>query len=276
LQDLRIRSTLSGSDFLPLAVKLDTLYGQFAMLRSLSSQAAPAREAEPAQSDAPVTENGTQIIEAPKFIAEMMQKPQAPQRMAAAGSLDSTLSTLTDMVAQEHHKTVVLECSGLQLVPPRYQATIKNIAIQLIRNAVVHGVETPAEREDAGKPAHGTLNLEFKTAADNSFELLFQDDGRGLDPETVRRVAVDRGLLSKEDAARLRDRQAIKLIFKSGFSTLPDEPGAPKHGSGMSLVRRYVHESGGKIALASLLGHETRFKVTLPTIELPAEAQEVA
>jgi two-component system, chemotaxis family, sensor kinase CheA len=67
LQELRSRETLSGSDFLPLAVKLDALYGQFAMLRSLTSQASPVREAEPAAPEARVTENGTQIIEAPQF-----------------------------------------------------------------------------------------------------------------------------------------------------------------------------------------------------------------
>jgi len=66
------------------------------------------------------------------------------------------LRALTDHVAQEHDKTVVLDCRGMQLVPPRYQATIKNVAIQLIRNAVMHGVETPAARRGIGKPAHGT------------------------------------------------------------------------------------------------------------------------
>jgi two-component system chemotaxis sensor kinase CheA len=274
LQDLKSRSTLSGSDFLPLAVKLDTLYGQFAMVRSLTSQAAPAREAERAPGDAPVTDNGTQIIEAPKFIAEMAARAGAePKRMAAAGSLESTLATLTEMVAQENHRAVILECTGLQLVPSRYQATIKNIAIQLIRNAVVHGIEPADERETANKPAVATMNLEFRTTADHGFELLFQDDGRGLNPENVRSVAVARGLLSAEDAARLRDRQAIKLIFKSGFSTMTDTPGDPKHGAGMSLVRRYVHEAGGKIALASLMGHETRFKVTLPAVDQSADAQ---
>jgi two-component system chemotaxis sensor kinase CheA len=275
LQDLKSRSTLSGSDFLPLAVKLDTLYGQFAMLRSLTSQAAPARDAEQVEADVPVTENGTQIIEAPKFIAEIAARAAAaePKRMAAAGSLESTLTTLTEMVAQEHHKTVMLECIGLQLVPSRYQATIKNIAIQLIRNAVVHGIEPAEERETASKPAIATLNLEFKAASDHGFELLFQDDGRGLNPENVRSVAVARGILRAEDAARLRDRQAIKLIFKSGFSTMTDMPGEPKHGAGMSLVRRYVHEAGGKIALASLMGHETRFKVTLPAVDQSADAQ---
>jgi signal transduction histidine kinase len=64
----------------------------------------------------------------------------------------------------------------------------------------------------------------------------------------------------------------IKLIFKSGFTTLQDTGTDPKHGAGMSLVRRYVHEAGGKIALASLPGHETRFKVTLPALEVAGQA----
>jgi signal transduction histidine kinase len=274
LQELRSRETLSGSDFLPLAVKLDALYGQFALLRSLTSQASSAREADAAPPDARVTENGTQIIEAPKFLAELAQHAQpAAQRMAAAGSLESTLTTLTDLVAQENHKTVILACSGLNLVPTRYQATVKNVAIQLIRNAVVHGIETVAERETAGKSANATLRLEFKAVPENGFELSFQDDGRGLDPDRVRGVAIAKGIVTQEEASRLRDRQAIKLIFKSGFTTLANNDGETKHGSGMSLVRRYVHEAGGKIALASMVGKETRFKVTLPLLEAAADAQ---
>jgi len=283
LQELRSRETLSGSDFLPLAVKLDALYGQFALLRSLTSQASSAREAEPAPPDARVTENGTQIIEAPKFLAELARHAQhaqhaqpaqpAAQRMAAVGSLESTLTTLSDLVAHENHKTVILACSGLNLVPTRYQATVKNVAIQLIRNAVVHGIETAAERETAGKPANATLRLEFKAVPGNGFELTFQDDGRGLDPDKVRDVAVAKGILTQEEASRLRDRQAIKLIFKSGFTTMANNDGETRHGSGMSLVRRYVHEAGGKIALASMLGKETRFKVTLPVPEIAADAQ---
>ena len=280
LQELRSRGALSGSDFLPLAVQLDQLYGQFALLRSLSAQSGPAAEAEEDSPETRMTENGTQIIEAPKFLAQMAQKAQTTQnstapkahRMAPAGSLDSTLAALTELVAQEHKKTVVLDCIGIQLVPPRYQATIKNVAIQLIRNAVMHGVESSPARLSSGKPAHGTLHLEFKTLPDQSFELHFQDDGCGLDPDRVRATAVAKGLLSEEAASRLRDRQAIKLIFKSGYTTLESAPGEAPHGSGMSLVRRYVHEAGGKIALATLLGHETRFKVTLPALAA-ADAQ---
>jgi two-component system chemotaxis sensor kinase CheA len=138
----------------------------------------------------------------------------------------------------------------------------------------MHGIETPAARQAAGKPAHGTLRLEFKSLAERGYELLFEDDGCGLDPDRVRATAIARGVISGEAAARLRDREAIKLIFKSGFTTLATAPGDTTHGSGMSLVRRYVHEAGGKIALASLLGHETRFKVSLP--HLAGAAVEVA
>jgi two-component system, chemotaxis family, sensor kinase CheA len=268
LQELRSRGELSGSDFLPLAVKLDQLYGQFAQLRSLCSQAGPVAEPDTSAPETRVTVNGTQIIEAPKFLAEMAQRAAAPkaQRMVQAGSLESTLMALTELVAQEHDKKVVLNCVGMQLVPSRYQATIKNVAIQLIRNAVMHGIELAVARTAAGKPPHGTLHLEFKAMPDQSFELHFQDDGGGLDADKVRTTAVARGLLTADAATRLRDRQAIKLIFKSGYTTLPTGPGEAPHGSGMSLVRRYVHEAGGKIALATLLGHETRFKLTLPAL----------
>jgi chemotaxis protein histidine kinase CheA len=66
------------------------------------------------------------------------------------------------------------------------------------------------------------------------------------------------------------------LIFKSGYTTLASASGEAPHGTGMSLVRRYVHEAGGKIALATLLGHETRFKVTLPAVAQAADDAQVA
>src|SRR6202034_3565508 len=100
--------------------------------------------------------------------------------------------------------------------------------------------------------------------------------GCGLDPDRVRATAIAKGLITEDAATRLRDRQAIKLIFKSGYTTMASTPGEAPHGSGMSLVRRYVHEAGGKIALATLLGHETRFKVTLPAVAAAADDAQVA
>jgi two-component system, chemotaxis family, sensor kinase CheA len=276
LHELRSRPALSGSDFLPLAVKLDDLYGQFALIKTLSSGAGSPRPAEAAPPGGGMTANGTQVIESPKFMADAARVVPGAQLSAPAGSLESTLRSLTDHVAQEHNKTVALQAIGLALVPSAYQSAIKNIAIQLIRNAVMHGIEPPAARVVAGKAPNGTMRLEFKNLASGSFELLFEDDGCGLNPEEVRSTAIARGILTGESAARLRDRELIKLIFKSGYSTLENTPGEPAHGTGLALVRRYVHEAGGKVALASLLGHETRFKVTLPPLAAAAPALELA
>lgn len=267
LQQLRGRSTLSGNDFLPLAMQLDQLFSQFTLLRSLTQSAAAPRPTAVTPAPAPVhmTDNGTEILATPQFLAQ-----QAP-----AGSLESTLVALTEHIAAEYGKSVRLDCRGLQKVPAIYQAAVKNIAIQLIRNAVMHGIETPAEREQSGKPAQGALDLHFGALPDGTYDLRFQDDGRGVDPALVRRIAIERGLITQDVAQRLRDRQTIKLIFKDGFTSLTssgtaaDSEGAA-HGAGLSLVRRYVHDAGGKVALASDPGKETRFKVSLPVIDKEA------
>jgi two-component system chemotaxis sensor kinase CheA len=187
------------------------------------------------------------------------------QQVAVAGSLDGALQAMTEHVAHEENKKVVLESRGLQSVPTRYQSAIKNVAVQLIRNAVMHGIEPAENRTAAGKAAHGTLRLEFKLQ-DDHYEFLFEDDGCGLNADLVRATAIARGVVSGEAAARMRDREAIKLIFRSSYTTLGTSPSDKTHGMGMSLVRRYIHEAGGKIALASLPGHETRFKIVLPAL----------
>jgi two-component system chemotaxis sensor kinase CheA len=269
LQDLRLRSGLSGSDFLPLAVKLDQMYGQFTLVKTLTAATGPLHEPDAAGLGQPTTNGGTAIMEAPNFApAAADPKPKSmpgAHQAAPAGSLGSTLQALTEHVAQQNNKQVLLETSGLQLVPQKYLALIKNVAIQLIRNAVMHGIEPPALRKSLGKNARGTLRLEFRTK-DENFELLFEDDGCGLDPDQVRATAIARGVLTEDAASRLRDREAIKLIFKSRFTTLADSKADTNHGAGMSLVRRYVDEAGGKIALASLAGHETRFRIVLPPV----------
>ena len=253
VHELRDRPTLSGSDFLPLAVKLDALLGRLALLRTLTRNAMPASA--PGENRA-VTDNGTQILDAPRFLAAVVAPP-------TPGRLEAALASLTEHIGEEHGRRVHIEFTGLDVVPAAYRPMVKNVAIQLIRNAIIHGIEPAEAREAAGKPSIGTLRLAFVRQATGAYELRFQDDGRGIDPVRVRRTAVECGLLRPDAAAALSDRQAIKLIFKSGYASGTSDGDAPTR-RGLLLVRRYVDDAGGRLALASEPGRNTRFKVLLP------------
>jgi two-component system chemotaxis sensor kinase CheA len=285
LVNLKKAEILTGTDFLPLAVRLDELFAQLALMRNMINASRGAARAEPpvsfekAHNGSRMSDNGTEIIEPAKLAALLAQAKEAipsASRHAPSGGLESTLQSMTEHVAQSQQKKVALICDGLADVPVAYQGLVKNIAIQLIRNAVVHGIETPEERKAAGKPAAGRLTLKFTRCEDRSFHLSFGDDGRGLDSELLRRIAVVRGLITPEAAERLTHRQAIKLIFKKGFSTV-EEPGDDgSRGMGMTLVRRYVSDAGGHVGLASEPGKHTRFRVALPPLEGAQDESQVA
>lgn len=297
VMDLKKTESLSGSDFLPLAVRLDELFAQLALMRSMTSSATAPRSASPApapvvapmslpailEQHAPrVTDNGTEIIEAPRLAALTAAAAAAASgvahapvtRAAPAGGLESALLSMTEHVAQANDKSVALTCSGLADVPVHYQGVVKNIAIQLIRNAVMHGIETTEERTASGKPTFGSLTLSFEQRLDDSFQLSFVDDGRGLDAALLREAAVAKGIITADAAQKLPDRQAIKLIFKKGFSTATESNAEGGRGIGMALVRRYVAENGGRVGLASVLGSQTRFRITLPPAPAPESASE--
>jgi chemotaxis protein histidine kinase CheA len=159
---------------------------------------------------------------------------------------------------------------GLDRVPENYRRAVKDITIQLVRNAVVHGIETPDERTRANKSEIGTLGVEFATRGSDGFELVVQDDGRGLQLDRIKEVAVERGLITAEQAAALDPRQTMALIFRPGFSTADRVTTDAGRGAGMDLVRILVAELGGRVGLASAGGRFSKFKIWLPATERAA------
>jgi two-component system chemotaxis sensor kinase CheA len=276
LLDLRGRPVLSGNDFLPLAVKLDELFVQFSLVQSLTRTIEAPRTMDPTgEADGPSrpTIAGSDRTVAPKFVAQLLERNgTAVPESAAAGTLAHTFARLTENAAQEFGRSVTLQCIGLEEIPPDYQSTVKNVGIQLIRNAVMHGIESSAERATFGKPPIGRLTLAFSTLADGSYELIFEDDGRGIDPDTVREIAISKALLTPGAAVSLGDRQVLKFIFKAKFTTLDHAPGEKRHGTGLAFVRRYVHDVGGIISIGSEPGRAARFKVSLPPLASGAVA----
>jgi two-component system sensor histidine kinase and response regulator WspE len=133
----------------------------------------------------------------------------------------------------------------------------------MLRNAIDHGIEAPAERARAGKPALATLRLEARHWA-GMLTVMVSDDGRGIDPEKVRRKVVERGLVPPATAATMSDVDVLDWLFRPGFSTADEVSLVSGRGVGLDVVRSVVQEIGGSVRLASELGKGTSFHLQLP------------
>lgn len=135
--------------------------------------------------------------------------------------------------------------------------------LHLVRNALDHGVETPAAREAAGKPARATLRLAARAQGDTVL-VEVTDDGRGLDLARIRQKAVERGLIAAEAAAALEDAAAAELVFLPGFSTAATVSDVSGRGVGMDAVRAAVGRLGGRVTLRSQPGAGLTVSLALP------------
>ena len=266
LQELRGRQTLSGNDFLPLVVKLDDLFGHLAQVREMVGRLADLRiamtgdadnAALPADRDNDFGPEGTLVQPAPVLTAR--------ESVSASDGLESSLKSLAERIASELGKRVKVACVGLEQVPRDYRRAIKDISIQMVRNCMAHGIETPAERASAGKAPGGSITLKFENRGNEGYEFVCQDDGRGLSAEKLKETAVKRGLMTAEQAAVLDDRRALSLIFMAGFSTQEQVTRDAGRGVGMDIVRNLIQELGGKVGVSTTVGRFARFRIWLPS-----------
>ncbi len=275
LNKLRDKRTLSGNDFLPLAVKLDDLLSHLAILGEVAGRLRAWR-LENGISDLPpvdatqrsATATGTTIRQ-PRIRAKL----EAAAAAAAGGTTISqpkparlsdlspeSLVEMSKFLAEMYAKNVSLVCVGLEEVPSHYRKTVEKILGQLIHNAIRHGVETPADRANEDKPEIGTVSVQFSRAGADGYQLSVQDDGRGLDHDKIRAEAVRHGVLTAEAAAKIDPRKLASLIFRPGFTTV----GEGARGIGMDVVRELVTKVGGRVGIATKPGEYTRFRITLP------------
>ncbi len=141
--------------------------------------------------------------------------------------------------------------------------TMSEPLLHLVRNALDHGIGTPAERTAAGKPAEATLRLAARSLG-GIIEITVSDDGRGIDPEAIRSAAIKRNIIDADAARRLRDDEMLELIWQAGFSTSAIITDVSGRGVGMDIVRTAVADIGGHVSVDSELGVGTTFTLTLP------------
>jgi chemotaxis protein histidine kinase CheA len=166
------------------------------------------------------------------------------------------LQALSQQVARSLRKQVRLTARVTEstLSAPIAQA-LREALPQLIRNAVVHGIEPPEERVGLGKPAMGELRLEIARGQDGQLEVSLHDDGRGIEVPEIRRRAAQLG----GDAARLTDAQVLGMIFDPNFSTASDVTEHAGRGVGLALVRQIAEKAGARLRVMTQPSAYTRF-----------------
>ncbi|MDP3036851.1 MAG: chemotaxis protein CheA, partial [Rhodocyclaceae bacterium] len=135
--------------------------------------------------------------------------------------------------------------------------------IHLIRNAVDHGVEGPQERLAAGKPEKSQVRLEARQEGDH-IVLIVADDGKGMNAEKLRAKALEKGIITDEEANSMDERQSFNLVFLPGFSTMEVASDVSGRGVGMDVVRTNIQKLNGSIEIKSVPGKGTSFVISLP------------
>ncbi len=186
-------------------------------------------------------------------------------RMLPLSVVFDPLAQMTRDLAHSLGKQVTCRVRGSEIELDRQMIDcLSNPLIHLLRNALDHGLETPGERQAAGKPAQGQLSLEAWQDG-SSVVIEMRDDGAGICLTTVRQKALTKQLLSEEQLLTLTEQETLELIFLPGFSTKPLITDFSGRGVGMDVVKRTViDELNGDLRLTSQAGKGTRFTLRLP------------
>ena len=182
--------------------------------------------------------------------------PEPPSQQPAMAAMVANLRSLSERVAQSVGKQVQLSAYVDDLaLPAGVERVLREALPQLVRNAVIHGIEVPADREKLSKSPVGQLHLHIERTDDGMIQISVSDDGRGIAVSDVRkRIAQIRG-----DAAQLSDAQVMAYIFDPHFSTASEVTEHAGRGVGLSLVRQIAEKAGAKLKVITQPNVSTRF-----------------
>ncbi|MDQ2800867.1 MAG: chemotaxis protein CheA, partial [Armatimonadota bacterium] len=215
----------------------------------------------------PRDEEAAQLLETTHRIARVTAELQDQIMRARMLPIDGVFQRMPRMVrdlAQKTGKEIKFEMSGGETELDRtVLEVLSDPLIHLLRNSVDHGVEPPDARAEAGKPVIGLVTLSARHE-ENHIVIEIEDDGRGMDPQKLKESAVRKGLITEASAGAMSDRDAMGLIFASGFSTAATLSDISGRGVGMDIVKSNLEKVGGRILVDSVIGRGSRFTIHLP------------
>lgn len=167
-------------------------------------------------------------------------------------------------LARQLKKEIILELVGEETdLDKNLVEALADPLVHLVRNAVDHGIESPEEREASGKSRGGKVILAAEQEGDHIL-LSISDDGKGMDPNVLRSIAVKRGVMDKDAADRLSDTECYNLIFAPGFSTKTEISDVSGRGVGMDVVKTKISQLNGSINIYSTKGQGSKIVIKVP------------
>jgi len=204
------------------------------------------------------------ILQRLNLITTELQEGVMKTRMQPIGNVWSKFPRVVRDLSLACGKQVRLEMDGKDTeLDKTLLEAIKDPLTHIVRNSVDHGVETPAERVAAGKPAEGVIRMSaYHEGGQVNLEIV--DDGAGIDAEAVKRKALERGLVGREQAERMSERELVNLLFLPGFSTAKQVTNVSGRGVGMDVVKTNISRIGGMVDMQSRRGRGTTLKIKIP------------
>jgi chemosensory pili system protein ChpA (sensor histidine kinase/response regulator) len=185
-------------------------------------------------------------------------------RMVPLATLASRLHRTVRSVAAQQDKQVAFVLEGEDIeVDKTVLEEMADPLLHLLRNAVDHGIEMPAERLSKGKPVQGTVRVHAKYEG-TQVVIRITDDGGGVDPEVLRAAAIKGGFVQPGEAAKLTHSELLTLVFLPGFSTAREISEISGRGVGLDIVKAHVHKLKGTLSLTSTPGQGATFTIRLP------------
>ncbi|SHH11361.1 chemotaxis protein CheA [Halobaculum gomorrense] len=235
--------------------QLDDLYGLVEQL--VTSRIKLRREMEEADID---SDNLDELDK----ISTSLQDTVMDMRLIPLSAVVDTFPRLVRDLARDQEKDVNFDIDGRDIELDRTILTeIRDPLVHILRNAVDHGIEPPAEREAAGKDPTGTIELRADRERDH-VTIVVEDDGGGIEADALREKAVEKGVKSRGEVEAMSDAEARELVFHPGFSTNDEVTDVSGRGVGMDVVRTTVKDLDGSVTLDSTPGEGTRFEIKLP------------
>jgi two-component system chemotaxis sensor kinase CheA len=167
-------------------------------------------------------------------------------------------------LARTLKKEITLELEGEETdLDKNLVEALADPLVHLVRNSVDHGIEMPEDRKAAGKPTMGTVKLSASQEGDHIL-LSIIDDGKGMDPDKLKEIAISRGVMDADAAARMSDVEAFSLIFAPGFSTKTEISEVSGRGVGMDVVKTKISQLNGTVSIDSKMGVGTTLEIKVP------------